>query len=82
MRTIIAFPSSHAAMEAELLAEDAGYACRLIPLPPAIHAGCGIVLLCEHSVILQVADLLAAKRVPTDGVYDKNGDTWHRRLDS
>ncbi len=82
MRTIIAFPSSHAAMEAELLAEEAGYTCRLIPLPPAIHAGCGLVLLCEHSAARQVADLLTTKRVPTDGVYDKSGDTWHRRQDS
>ena len=46
MRTLITFHSSHAAMEAELLGEEAGFSCRLVPLPPDISAGCGLVLMC------------------------------------
>lgn len=79
MLTLIAFPSSHAAMEAELLAEDEGIACRLIPLPPDIHAGCGLVLRCEQSVSEDIIALLDAHHVALDGVYDEAEGAWRRR---
>lgn len=79
MQTLISFHSTHAAMEAELVGEEAGISCRLVPLPPVIDAGCGLVLLCDSDVSGSIIGLLAARHVPLDGVYDGRPGAWHRR---
>lgn len=76
---LIAFDSSHAAMEAELLAQEAGLPGRLVPLPPAISAGCGLVLLCSQEHSGPILALLGSRSVPTAGLYAQEGGAWRRR---
>lgn len=44
---IFLFPSSHVAIKAELASKKAFPSSRLIPLPPEVSAGCGMVLRAE-----------------------------------
>lgn len=79
MRTLITFHSSHAAMEAELLGEEAGFSCRLVPLPPDISAGCGLVLMCGEAEVEGVLALLLNHAVPVEEVYSGMPGHWKRR---
>ena len=42
LRLILTFPTTQAAMAAERCLKEAGGCGRLIPVPEAIHAGCGL----------------------------------------
>ncbi|NLX83158.1 MAG: DUF3343 domain-containing protein [Clostridiales bacterium] len=72
------FSSSHTAMEAELLCEDAGHPCRLIPLPSMISAGCGLALLCPDAYGAAVNHLLTTHRLHLEGLYQGGGKTWEK----
>ncbi len=79
MKALVSFDSSHAAMEAELLGEEAGISCRLVPLPPAISAGCGLVLLTDTVHIIKMTALLNQRHVPWEGIYVEQSGRWMRR---
>ena len=73
---LVTFFSSHVAMETELVMEEAGLQGRLIPLPPAIHAGCGLALLCDGVHREAVLDLMAARRLPYEALYAGHPGSW------
>jgi hypothetical protein len=67
---IIAFPTSQAAAAAEAIALAAGYACRLIPMPEQISAGCGLVLQTILAELSEIRMLLSGQNVSLDGCYE------------
>ena len=75
-RLLVTFSSSHVAMETELLLEEQGLAVRLIPLPPQVHAGCGLALLCEVHLRESVLALMAEKGLPYEKTYTGSTGSW------
>lgn len=75
-KLLVTFFSSHAAMEAELLMEEAGLPGRLIPLPPQVHAGCGLALLCGIGDQEAALALLARHQVPHENLYTGDRGGW------
>lgn len=67
---IIAFPTSQAAAAAEAAVLAAGYACRLIPMPEQISAGCGLVLQTSLEELSEIRLLLSGQNVSLDGCYE------------
>lgn len=67
---IIAFPTSQAAASAEATVLAAGYACRLIPMPEQISAGCGLVLQTNLEALSVIRVLLSSQSVSLDGCYE------------
>lgn len=70
MVSLITFPSTHQAMEAEILTEPLGKT-RLVSLPPAIDAGCGLSLLVEEGDIEAIVRHLRKEGIAMEGVYEK-----------
>lgn len=67
---IVAFPSSQAAGQAELTFEEAGRKSRLIPLPPQLSAGCGLVLQFEWTEREETAEFMKETRIPYTEIYE------------
>jgi hypothetical protein len=67
---IIAFPTSQAAAAAEASVLAAGYACRLIPMPEQLSAGCGLVLQTILAELSEIRMLLSGQNVSLDGCYE------------
>jgi len=80
-QVLYTFSSSHTAMEAELLFEEVGHPCRLIPLPSMISAGCGLALLCPAASRGAVAGLLRQHQLQTEGLYAGAGKVWEEMRD-
>lgn len=67
---IFLFANSHLAIKAELAVKrKLPDKARLIPLPPEVSAGCGMVLRCEENDQKVVADCLSEANVTVDGIY-------------
>lgn len=65
---LFSFESSNRAMAAEInLGQLEGV--RLIPLPPEIHAGCGLVLKVAKEKIDEVVSILKDKNIEVEGAY-------------
>lgn len=77
-RLLVTFSSSHVAMETELLLEEAGLPVRLIPLPPQVHAGCGLALLCDLDLMDTVLSLMEENRLPHEGLYTGRPGEWSK----
>ena len=75
-KLLVTFFSSHAAMEAELLLEEAGLPGRLIPLPPQVHAGCGLALLCDPRHREMVLSLMARHQLAYEELYTGQRGRW------
>jgi hypothetical protein len=67
-QTVILFPTSAHVMRAEKLLKDAGYSCRLIPVPRHLSSDCGICLVVLRQDLSSASDLLNAKQVDYDTV--------------
>lgn len=67
---IFLFSNSHLAIKAELATKRGlpGKA-RLIPLPPEVSAGCGMVLRCNEADAEAVSACLKAANVSVEGMY-------------
>lgn len=65
---VFSFSSSHYAIAAEVAAKGCEEA-RLIPLPPEISAGCGLVLRVNESGIKNTAELLKEAEIPYEEIY-------------
>jgi hypothetical protein len=65
--TVISFPSSHYAFQAEKACQDANLPVLLIPLPREISADCGVALLISPKLLEQAEDLLSRARVTLAG---------------
>ena len=68
-RCIITFPSTTAAMEMESACRAAGLPGRLIPVPRAITAGCGLCWAAPPESREALEVLVMAKGVQIDGIY-------------
>ncbi|UTC66408.1 MULTISPECIES: DUF3343 domain-containing protein [unclassified Treponema] len=73
---LFSFSSSHHAIAAEAVtsggcasADEGLTEARLIPLPPEISAGCGLVLRVNGGGIKEAARLLAEAEIPYTGTY-------------
>jgi hypothetical protein len=77
-QALFTFHSSHAAMAAEICCEEAGFSCRLIPLPSSLSAGCGLALLCPREEREKVASLLACEDIPFESVYAGDRTVWQK----
>ena len=80
---VFSFSSSHHAIAAEAVTSDAVIAsgeasdaeneglteARLIPLPPEISAGCGLVLRVNEEGIKEASRLLSEAEIPYTGTY-------------
>ncbi|WP_417042863.1 DUF3343 domain-containing protein [Dysosmobacter sp.] len=68
-RCIITFPTTTAAMEMENACRAAGLPGRLIPVPRAITAGCGLCWAAPPESREALEVLVMAKGVQIDGIY-------------
>ncbi len=68
-RCIITFPTTTAAMEMESACRAAGLPGRLIPVPRAITAGCGLCWAAPPESREALEVLVMAKGVQIDGIY-------------
>ena len=71
-QTVILFPTSAHVMRAEKLLKDAGYSCRLIPVPRHLSSDCGICLVVLREDSSCASALLNAKQVDYDTVVSLN----------
>ena len=71
-QTVILFPTSAHVMRAEKLLKDAGYSCRLIPVPRHLSSDCGICLVVLQNEAGNASALLNAKQVDYDTVVSLN----------
>lgn len=67
---VITFPTSQAAAAAEAQVKTAGYACRLIPMPEQISAGCGLVLQVSVEQTLDIQKQLRDRQISLEGSYE------------
>ncbi len=80
---VFSFSSSHYAIAAEVAAKGSEDA-RLIPLPPEISAGCGLVLRVSEPGIKNTAKLLKEAEIPYEEIYTlkiKNKKRFAERYD-
>lgn len=76
MICLLSFASTHHAMAAERHCEKQ-CPCRLIPLPPKIDAGCGLVLRLEEESLPIALQVLTEKNIPYQGKYrQSDGNTY------
>ena len=68
-RFLVTFPAATGAMAMERLCKDAGIPGRLIPLPRAVAAGCGLCWSAPPGARQAVEDLLLRERMDVDGFY-------------
>ena len=67
--TVISFPSSHYAFQAEKACQDANLPVLLIPLPREISSDCGVALLISPKLLAQAEELLTRAGVTPAGTY-------------
>ncbi len=63
------FPGTHAAMAAEKALLAAGFAVRVMPLPDAVGAGCGLSTRVDAADAADAAKVLREGGVPFEGAY-------------
>lgn len=86
---IVTFPSSQAAGQAELEFREAGRTSRLIPLPPQISAGCGLVLQFPWAEVEETVVFLEQTNLHDAAIYEvtltenrrKNIRIWKKNKD-
>lgn len=66
---ILSFSSSQAAGQAELTMEEK-VECRLIPLPPQLSKGCGLVLQFPWSEVILLSEYVKEKGIQHEGIYE------------
>jgi len=69
-KTVITFPTTSFALEAERLSRKAGLPGRLIPVPSSISAGCGMAWCAPPEQAEAVIKLFNRETVTVDGVYE------------
>lgn len=67
--TIFLFPNSHVAIKAELTTKKLFPSSRLIPLPPEVSAGCGMVLRADFEETEAVSECLKNANVEVQNSY-------------
>jgi len=83
--TVISFPSSHYAFQAEKVCQEANLPVLLIPLPREFGADCGVALLISPKLQEQAEALLSQAGVTLAGTYQisrqrSRAKLWQRVL--
>jgi cell division inhibitor SulA len=78
--TVISFPSSHYAFQAEKACQDANLPVLLIPLPREIGADCGVALLISPKLQEQAEELLSNAGVTLTGTHQISRQRSRARL--
>ena len=68
-RCVVTFRTTTGAMEMERSCEEAGLPGRLIPVPRAITAGCGMCWAAPPEARDALEELAVKKRLDVDGAY-------------
>jgi len=68
-QSVILFPTSAHVMRAEKLLNDAGFSCRLIPVPRDLSSDCGICLALPAGESAGARALLEGKGVDYDSCH-------------
>ena len=63
------FPTTAAAMEAELVCKEAGIPGRLVPIPREITAGCGLAWMSAPDQEPFIRDFFEARKLDFEGSY-------------
>lgn len=84
--TVISFPSSHYAFQAEKAFQEANLPALLIPLPREIGADCGVALLISPKLQERAEELLSQAGVALAGTHQiarqrSRAKLWQRVLD-
>ena len=69
-RFVVTFPTTAGAMAMEKRCREAGVPGRLIPLPRAINAGCGMCWSAPAESREAVEELLMTSGLQVEGLYD------------
>lgn len=83
--TVFTFSSSHYALKAEKICQEAGVKALLIPLPREISADCGFALILCPAMRPQAEELLKGQGILWDGVHclvgeGRQGRIWRNLL--
>lgn len=68
-KLVITFPSTHYALKAEKVLEEAGVAIELIPVPRELSSSCGLALPILEEEEDRVVEILRENRVEIEGVH-------------
>ena len=84
--TVITFPSSHFAFQAEKVCQEANLPVMLIPLPREIGADCGVAMLISPKLLEQAEELLGRAGVKLAGTRQivrqrSRARLWQRIMD-
>ena len=68
-KLVITFPSTTAAMAMEQACREAGAPGRLIPVPQALSAGCGMAWMAPPEAQEALEQLARSRQIPTEGCH-------------
>lgn len=69
LRLVVAFPNTTSAMAMEKYCRQSGAGGRLIAVPPAVTAGCGMAWCAELKEEAYVKEILKRESIETEGIY-------------
>ena len=69
-KLVVTFATTSQAMKMEREAQKAGLQGRLIPVPPVIHAGCGLAFCTEPALRVETEALLTEKQILSEGMRE------------
>lgn len=70
VKLIVTFHTTTGAMAMETVCKDKGVAGRLIPVPRAITAGCGLSWCAPLESRAEIEELVKAEKMDYDGFYE------------
>jgi len=68
-KLVITFPSTHYALKAEKVLEEAGLEIELIPVPRELSSSCGLAITILEEEEDKAVEILRENRVETEGVH-------------
>lgn len=69
-KLVVTFAATSRAMKMEKRAAAAALEGRLIPIPPAIQAGCGLAFCTRILLRSRVEELLEKEEIEPEGIYE------------
>ena len=76
MEYILGFGSPHRAVKAEETLKKADLACRLVPVPRALDASCGLVIRVSESDLEEAKSVLEKAGLKPRNIYRKEGEDY------
>lgn len=76
MEYILGFGSPHKALKAEEILNEADVTFRLLPVPKALDASCGLVISVREGAFVQASGVLEKSGLRPRNVYRKEGEDY------